>query len=127
MMKSVRLRFLTIFFIPIMIASLLVSPAAADGGQNWKPGDPFTLEQDIPINLVFIGYEEDTVDLDALLGVRRGYSRGAPSAHGLPGETWACNSFTTKLILIRSSRRSSSLMQVGIPMNRFQLSKNDME
>jgi hypothetical protein len=52
----------------VLILSLLaVSPASAqDGGRTLKPGEQVTFQQRIPVNLVFIGYEREVINREAL-------------------------------------------------------------
>jgi hypothetical protein len=135
-MKSNPLRILTLFLIPVILASLLAAPAAASGNPGWKPGEPVTLQQDIPINLVFIGYEEDDIDLDALLGVMpAGYTPVVryPRFYGLPGRDMGLQfHFNYKTYFTDASFEKkffSYLTQIGVPgePTSFQLGYNDME
>lgn len=46
-----------------------VTAAGAHGSRGLNPGDFETLKQDVPVNLVFIGYDKRTIDLRALAAV----------------------------------------------------------
>jgi len=61
---------LTVLFI-LMLAAFLVSPAVAEETYGKKPPANLTNEfkQEVPINLVFIGYEDDQIDLGAIQGI----------------------------------------------------------
>ena len=54
--------------IVVMLSLLGTAPAAAKGG-GWgiAPGEPITLEQKVPINIIFIGYDKNQVDTQDLL------------------------------------------------------------
>jgi hypothetical protein len=73
----------------VMLSLLLTAPAAAKGGQSvFQPGEPITLEQTVPINIVLIGYGEDQVDEQELLDeLPASYSPVVryPHFYGLPG------------------------------------------
>ncbi len=74
----------------LVITSLFATPVAADG-TGWgvsNPGEPLLFEQDIPINLVFVGYGGDMVDHDPLLDeLPETYTPVVryPQFYGLPG------------------------------------------
>jgi hypothetical protein len=135
-MRSFAQRSITLVFISMVIASLLVTPAAATSGPSFNPGEPITLEQDIPINLVFIGYEESEIDLDALLSVLpAGYQPVVryPRFYGLPGRDMGLQfHFNYKTFFtddLFEKKFFSFLTQIGVPGDPtlFQLYYNDME
>lgn len=82
-----RLFFLT--SVVVMLSLLLTVPAAAKDAQSvFEPGEPITLEQTVPINIVLIGYDEDQVDEGELLAeLPASYSPVVryPQFYGLPG------------------------------------------
>lgn len=82
-------RLFLLISVVVMLSLLLTAPAAAKGGQRvFEPGDPITLEQTVPINIVLIGYDEDQVDEQELLDqLPASYSPVVryPQFYGLPG------------------------------------------
>jgi hypothetical protein len=72
-----------------MLSLLLTAPAAAKNAQSvFEPGEPITLEQTVPINIVFIGYGEDQIDEGELLAeLPASYVPVVryPQFYGLPG------------------------------------------
>ena len=56
-----------ILFSLLLLTLLVISPVAAQTGfGDLEPGEFVTLEQEIPINLVFIGYERDEINRDEM-------------------------------------------------------------
>jgi hypothetical protein len=82
-------RLFLLISVVVMLSLLLTAPAAAKGGQSvFQPGEPITLEQTVPINIVLIGYGEDQVDEQELLDeLPASYSPVVryPQFYGLPG------------------------------------------
>lgn len=76
----------------VMLTMLLTAPASAKGPnggwQDIQPGDPVTLEQKVPVNVIFIGYDRSQIDKQALLDqLPAAYSPLVryPQFYGLPG------------------------------------------
>ena len=60
--------------LPVALTALLVLllgavPALADHGRGLTPGGFETLDQKIPVNVVFIGYDQATIDLATVRGI----------------------------------------------------------
>jgi hypothetical protein len=63
-------RFFFLLNAVLILSLILVSPAAAEEDQRGlQPGEIVTYEQNVPINIVFIGYPRNTIDRGELLGV----------------------------------------------------------
>ncbi len=61
-------RLFVLLNIVLVMSLVLVSPASAkDLQKTLKPGEQVTFEHKVPINIVFIGYDNNTVDQQALL------------------------------------------------------------
>ena len=62
-------RLFVLLNVTLILSLLVVSPATAKNDQRGlQPGELVTYEQKIPINVVFIGYPQDSIDEDQLLG-----------------------------------------------------------
>jgi hypothetical protein len=60
-------RLLLLLNVALILSLLVVSPASAkDSLAVLRPGKHVTFQQNIPVNLVFIGYERDAIDRKAL-------------------------------------------------------------
>lgn len=60
-------RLFFVFSLVLILSLLVVSPATAqDRFATLKPGRHATFQQNIPVNLVFIGYEQDSINRQAL-------------------------------------------------------------
>lgn len=65
-----RKRFFVLLNVVLVLSLVLVSPAAAKEDQKGlQPGEFVTYEQKVPINIVFIGYERNTINRDEMLGM----------------------------------------------------------
>lgn len=122
----------------IMLSLLLTAPASAKGIQNgWsgiQPGDPITLEQKVPINIILIGYDTNQVDSQALLDqLPEGYAPVVrqPQFYGLPGRDMGLQynfdyrvNFASATV---ANRFFDYLEQIGAPGDptAFQLAYND--
>ena len=63
-----RKRLFFLINIVLVMSLVLISPASAkELNRTLKPGEQVTFEHKVPINLVFIGYDRDDIDTDALL------------------------------------------------------------
>jgi hypothetical protein len=63
-----RKRLFFLLNIVLVMSLVFVSPAAAkDTLRTLKPGQQVTFEQRVPINIVFIGYDNDMVDRESML------------------------------------------------------------
>ena len=130
-------RFFFLLNVLLVLSLILVSPAAAkDQLRGLQPGQTLTFEQRIPINLVFIGYNRNTVNREALRSqLPRMYEPvvRATQFYGLPGRdlglkfnfdyniTFAENRFTNQFF--------DYLEQIGRPGDptAYQLAYNDQE
>lgn len=64
--------FASLFSIPLIVSLIMAGPAyahggAGDHGDGLQPGETVTYEQEVPINIVFIGYDRNTIDKNAIL------------------------------------------------------------
>jgi hypothetical protein len=62
-------RFFTLFSILIILSLIFAIPVSARGQGNGglQPGQIVTYEQKIPVNIVFIGYDKNTIDQTTIL------------------------------------------------------------
>lgn len=65
-----RKRLFFLLNIMLVLSLVVVSPAAAkDRERGLQPGEFVTYEQKVPINIVFIGYPQNTIDKEEMLDV----------------------------------------------------------
>lgn len=133
-MKRRLFSVITIFALVIGLApaSVLAAPSTA----TLQPGQHVTFEQNVPINLVFIGYKENDIRKQALLGELPGSYTPVvryPQFYGLPGRdmglkfnfnyniSFASNNLTNRFF--------NYLKQIGVQGDPtvFQLAYNDQE
>lgn len=64
-----RKRRVPLFWLVALVGVLLTTPVAAapQAEAVLQPGEPITLEQEIPVNIVFVGYKQETIVEEALL------------------------------------------------------------
>src|SRR5215213_6560015 len=63
-------RFFVLLNVVLVLSLVLVSPAAAkDYQKGLQPGEFVTYEQKVPINIVFLGYERNSIDREEMLGM----------------------------------------------------------
>jgi len=132
-------RFLSLLSITVIISMLLVQPVFANGNgghDGIHPGEPITLEQKIPINIVFIGYNKNTINKQAMLDLLpKTYIPIVryPPFYGLPGRDMGLKydfkydfSFTDSRF---ANRFFNYLKQIGQPGDPtlFQTQYNDQE
>ena len=121
----------------LVLTLLLASPASAKNAQDGlQPGDPITLEQKVPIEIVFIGYPQKAIDKQDLLNALPSTYNPVvryPLFYGLPGRdmglhfnfdykvTFKDNSFSNKFF--------NYLQQIGTPgdLTDYQTAYNDQE
>ena len=61
-------KFFFLLNIVLVLSLVLVSPAGAkDNGNGLQPGQQVTYEQEIPINIVFLGYKQNAIDTHEIL------------------------------------------------------------
>ena len=66
----VKNRFFFLLNVALVLSLFPASPAAAkDNQRGLQPGEFVTYEQNVPINIVFIGYPRDTIDKEQMLDV----------------------------------------------------------
>lgn len=65
-MRKVTLLIISLFALTLM---LVATVSAKPPGEGLDPGEFVTYSQQVPINLVFIGYDKEMIDEDALRGV----------------------------------------------------------
>jgi len=115
----------------LLPASVFAAPHA-DGGL--QPGQTVTFEQQVPINIVFIGYKQSTINKQALLGqLPATYAPLVrfPQFYGLPGRDVGLNfNFDYKVTFTENSFANkffNYLKQIGVPGDPtgFQLGYND--
>ncbi len=121
----------------LVLSLLLVSPAAAKDAQNdLQPGDPITLEQKVPINIVFIGYPKKAIDKQDLLNVLPSAYEPAvryPLFYGLPGREMGLHfNFDYKVTFTENSFANkffNHLQNIGVPgdLTDYQAAYNDQE
>jgi len=130
-------RALAVLFVLLLIVTMAASPVAAAKKQpaGLTPGQSVLFKQEVPINLVFIGYDEGAIDLSELLG-------GLPSSYepivrypefyGLSGRPMGLHfDFTYKTIFTNDrfeDRFFKTLMKLGQEGDptAFQFAYNDM-
>ncbi len=82
-------RFFAVAAVLALLMAVLPATALAHGGRNvLKPGQTVTFEQNVPINLVFVGYQRSAINKRALLGdLPETYAPVVryPQFYGLPG------------------------------------------
>lgn len=63
-------RFFFVLNVVLVLSLVFVSPTAAkNNARGLQPGELVTYEQDVPINIVFIGYPRNAIDTDEMLDV----------------------------------------------------------
>ena len=130
-----RLFFLLNFM--LVMSLVVVSPASArDNQQVLQPGEVITFEQKVPINIVFIGYDQNTINtqevLDVLPATYAPIVRVAPF-YGLPGRNIGLQhnfdyriTFAGKDLTNRFFRYLRQIGTKGDP-TAYQLMYNDQE
>jgi hypothetical protein len=83
-------RFFTLFSILIILSLIFAIPVSARGQGNGglQPGQIVTYEQKIPVNIVFIGYDKNTIDQTTILNsLPSTYTPVVryPQFYGIPG------------------------------------------
>lgn len=132
-----RKRFFFLLNIVLVLSLILVNPAAAkDDQRGLQPGEQVTYEQNVPINIVFIGYPRDTIDREEMLDVLPdSYAPVVryPQFYGLLGRDMGLNfefdyqvTFASQDLTNRFFRYLSQIGTVGEPTD-FQLMYNDQE
>ncbi|HSA99675.1 MAG TPA: hypothetical protein VLE49_03425 [Anaerolineales bacterium] len=132
-----RKRFFVLLNVMLVLSLLLVSPAAAkDDQRGLQPGELVTYEQEIPINIVFIGYPRNSIDKDEVLGVLpESYAPVVryPQFYGLPGRDMGLNfnfeynvTFANRDLSNRFFRYLKQIGTAGDPTD-FQLAYNDQK
>lgn len=131
-------KFFLLTSVIVMLSLLLTAPVAAKGihggGNDIQPGEPITLEQNIPVNIVFIGYEKEQIDKQALLDqLPASYSPVVryPQFYGLPGRDMGLQyNFEYRVSFAGTGTTNkffNYLKQIGTPNapTVFQLAYND--
>lgn len=130
-------RFFVLLNVLLVLSLILVSPAAAkDPSRGLQPGQTVTFEQKIPINIIFIGYNRNTINRDVLRNqLPRTYEpvvRVAPF-YGLPGRDMGLKfNFDYNISFAENNfanRFFDYLKQIGTPGDptAYQLAYNDQE
>jgi len=130
-----RTRVLKSIIALLFIAALFSSPVSAKQEGPWHPGDPIQLEQKIPVNLVFIGYDDmiDRTILTDVLPASYDPLVRYPQFYGLPGrEMGLLYDFDYKIIDTDSrfdNRFFKFLTEKGVSgdLTDFQAAYNAME
>jgi hypothetical protein len=130
-------RLFSLLSIVLVIVLLPTSPAAASANPSGLvPGETVTFEQKIPINLVFIGYNRNMIDREAL---RRQLPRTydplvrVPQFYGLPGRDMGLKFNFDYNITFTENRFANNffdyLAEIGRPDDPtvYQLAYNDQE
>jgi hypothetical protein len=121
----------------LVLSLILISPASAKESQSdLSPGDPITLEQKVPVNIVFIGYPKKAINTQDLLGgLPSGYAPVVryPQFYGLPGRDMGLQynfdykvSFAGKNLTDKFFRYLKKIGTPGDPTD-YQLLYNDQE
>jgi hypothetical protein len=132
-----RKRFFFLLNIVLVLSLMVVNPAAAkDDQRGLQPGEQVTYEQNVPINIVFIGYPRDAIDREEMLDVLPdSYAPVVryPQFYGLLGREMGLNfefdyrvTFASQDLTNRFFRYLSQIGTVGEPTD-FQLMYNDQE
>jgi hypothetical protein len=130
-------RFFFLLNVLFVLSLILVSPAAAkDQSRGLQPGQTVTFEQRVPINLVFIGYDRNSIDREALRRqLPRSYDPVVRVAefYGLPGRDMGLKFNFDYNITFAENRFANQffdyLEQIGAPGDPtvYQLAYNDQE
>ncbi len=130
-------RFFFLLNVLLVLSLILVSPAAAkDQSRGLQPGQTVTFEQRVPINLVFIGYDRNTIDREALRRqLPRSYDPVVRVAefYGLPGRDMGLKFNFDYNITFAGNRFANQffdyLEEIGTPGDPtvYQLAYNDQE
>jgi hypothetical protein len=122
-------------------SSVLAAPATAesyhgDKGRGLVPGETVTFEQNVPINIVFLGYDQKTINKKAILDqLPSTYSPIVryPAFYSLPGRDMGLK-FDFKYDLSFASSKTTDaffkyVKMIGVPsaLTLFQQYYNDME
>jgi hypothetical protein len=132
-----RKRFFFLLNIALVLSLIVVNPAAAkDDQRGLQPGEQVTYEQNVPINIVFIGYPRDTIDREEMLDVLPdSYAPVVryPQFYGLLGRDMGLNfefdyrvTFASQDLTNRFFRYLRQIGTVSEPTD-FQLMYNDQE
>ena len=130
-------RFFFLLNIALVMSLILVSPAAAKNDQRGlQPGEIVTYEQNVPINIVFIGYPRNTIDKEEMLDVLPGSYAPVvryPQFYGLPGRDMGLKfnfdyrvTFAGRDLTNRFFRYLKQIGTAGEPTH-YQLLYNDQE
>ena len=130
-------RFFYLLNIVLVLSLILVSPAAAKPDQRGlQPGEHVTYEQDVPINIVFIGYPRNTIDQDEMVEtLPESYTPAVryPLFYGLAGRDMGLRfnfdyqvTFASRDLTDRFFRYLQQIGTTGEPTD-FQLMYNDQE
>lgn len=123
--------------IVLVMSLVLITPASAKELQRTlRPGEQVTFEHKVPINLVFIGYDRDAIDTDALLSeLPATYAPVVryPQFYGAPARDMGLlYNFEYNIRFVgkqRSDQFFNFLSRIGTPGDPtdFQLAYNDQE
>jgi hypothetical protein len=130
-------RLFSLLSMVVVLSLFLTSPAAAKANPTTlQPGETVTYEQKVPINIVFIGYNRDMINREALRGqLPRTYEPVVryPQFYGLQGREMGLKfnfeynfNFTEKDF---ADRFFGYLQEIGVPNDPtlFQLQYNDQK
>jgi hypothetical protein len=130
-------RFFFLLNVLLVLSLILVSPAAAkDQSRGLQPGQTVTFEQRIPINIVFLGYNRNAIDREALRSqLPRTYEPlvRATQFYGLPGRDMGLKFNFDYNITFAGNNLANQffdyLEQIGRPGDptAYQLAYNDQE
>lgn len=128
-------RLFSLLSVTLVLSFILVNPASAGANQNGlQAGQIVTFEQKVPINIVFIGYNKNTIDkqtmLDTLPATYAPIVR-YPPFYGLPGRDMGLKFNFDYNVTFTETRFANKffnyLKQIGAPGDPtgFQLGYND--
>ena len=130
-------RFFVLLNVLLVLSLIVVSPAAAkENERGLQPGEFVTYEQDVPINIVFIGYPRNTIDREQMLEILpETYAPAVryPLFYGTPGRDMGLRfnfdyrvTFAERDLTDRFFRYLQQIGTEGEPTD-FQLMYNDQE
>ncbi len=134
---DMKKRLVLLFSVTLIASLILAGPAAAYDGKGHgglQPGETITYEQKIPINIVFIGYDRNTIDRNEILDqLPAAYAPVVryPQFYGLPGRDMGLKFNFKYNFSFADSRFSTNffryLKQIGVPGDPtvFQTDYND--
>src|SRR5687767_2602436 len=130
-------RLFSLLSIMLVISMFLSSPVSASTSQSaLQPGMTVTYEQRVPVNIVFIGYNRDMIDREALRGQLPGTYEPVvryPQFYGLPSRDMGLKyNFDYNFNFTENSfadRFFGYLQEIGVPGDPtdFQLQYNDQK